>query len=98
MLLFKRMWLLGLWICKVVELVKWRLTGYPNRNTDDFVAEGDLNCGNLLLEVSEKRNCSMLPRDHSYNVLVKNVAAFYLCLKNLPAAKLKRLRLTATAK
>lgn len=41
---------------------------------------------------------SLFLGDHSYNVLVKNVAAFYLCLKNLPAAKLKRLRLTATAK
>ena len=31
----------------------------------------------------------MWPRDHSYDILVKNTAAFCSCLKSLPEAKLK---------
>lgn len=30
-----------------------------------FVAEGDLNCKSLVLDVSEEKNFSMWPRDHS---------------------------------
>jgi hypothetical protein len=30
MLLFKRMWILGLWIGKTVEGFKWDLMGYPS--------------------------------------------------------------------
>ena len=52
--------------------------GYPSRNTEDFVAEGDLNCGSLALEVSEEKNFSMWPRDCFCDVLVKNMAAFGL--------------------
>ena len=43
---------------------------------------------NLTQEVSEK-NFSMLPRDHSCEILVINVAAFCPCLKSLPEAKVK---------
>ena len=45
---------------------------------EDFVSEGDLNCGRLALEVSEEKNINMWPRDCSCDILVKNVAAFCL--------------------
>jgi hypothetical protein len=63
--------------------------GHPSRNMVDFVAEGDLNCESLALEVSEEKNFSMWPRDCSCAILVSNVAAFCLCLKSLPEAKVK---------
>jgi hypothetical protein len=44
-------------------------------------AEGDLKCGGLDQEVSEE-NFSMMPRDCSSDILVKNVANFCLCLKS----------------
>jgi hypothetical protein len=34
--------------------------GHPSRNMEDFVAEGNLNCGSMTLE-----NFSMWPRDCS---------------------------------
>ena len=37
----------------------------------------------------------MLPRDHSYHILVKNMAAFCPCLKSLPESKVKRFILVA---
>jgi hypothetical protein len=44
MLLFGRMWILGLWIWKANESFKWGLMGHPRRIVEDFVAEGYLNC------------------------------------------------------
>jgi hypothetical protein len=40
---------------------------------EDSGAEGDLNCGGLAQVVSEEKNVSMLHRDHSCGILVKNV-------------------------
>ena len=40
----------------------------------------------------EEKNFIMWPRDCSCGSLVKNVAAFCPCPKNLPEAKVKRLR------
>ena len=56
---------------------------------EDFVAEGDLNCGSLALEVSEEKNFSMWPRDCSCDILTKNVVVFGPCFKNLLEVKLK---------
>jgi hypothetical protein len=42
MLLFGRMWILGLWL--------WGLMGYSSRNMEDLVAY-DLNCADLVQEV-----------------------------------------------
>ena len=57
-------------------------------------AKSDLKCGGLAQEVSEQSFCMfMLPRNHSYDILVKNMAAFYLCLKSLCEGKVKRFRL-----
>jgi hypothetical protein len=36
--------------------------GYANRNMEDFVTEGNLNCEDLALEVSME-NFNMWPRD-----------------------------------
>jgi hypothetical protein len=40
----------------------------------------------------------MLPGDHSYDILVKNVAAFCPYLKSLSETKVKRFRLIALTK
>jgi hypothetical protein len=42
----------------------------------DFVAEDDLNCGRLVLEISQENNFNMWPRDRFDVILVKNVAVF----------------------
>ena len=63
-----------------------------------FVAKTDLNCADLTQEVSVEENFSVLLRDFFCGILVKNVAAFCLCLRVLPEAKVKRLRLIALTK
>jgi hypothetical protein len=78
MLLFGRMWILGLWIWKAVECFNWGLMGHTSRNTEDFVAESDFNCADLAQEVSEEKNFNMWPRDCFCRILVKNVVAFAL--------------------
>ena len=65
---------------------------------EDSGADGYLNCGSLDQKVSEEKNFNMLPRNHSHDILVKNVTAFYHCLKCLPEDKVERLRLCALAK
>ena len=66
---------------------------------EDSGAEGDLNCIGLLAQgVSEEKSFSMWPTDCSCNILIKNVAAFWLCSKSLPEAKVKRFRLIALTK
>ena len=91
--LFGRMWILGLWIWKAVECFKWRLISYPGRAMEDFVTESGLKCADMAQEVSVGKNFSMWPRDYFCGILVKSVATFCLCLKSLPEAKVKRLRL-----
>jgi hypothetical protein len=34
--------------------------GYPSRNIEDFVAESDLNCADLVQDVSVEKNFSGL--------------------------------------
>ena len=51
----------------------------------------------LAQEVSEEKNFSMLPRDLSCDILVKKVATFCSCPKNLPKAKMKRFGLIPLA-
>ena len=61
-----------------------------SRNMEDSGTKCDLmNCGGLAQEVSEEKNIIMLPRDCSYDILVKNVSAFCPLLKSLPEAKMK---------
>ena len=59
---------------------------------EDIVAEDDLNCVSLALEVSEEKNFSMWPRDCSCDILVKNVVTFCPCLKSLPEVNVKRFK------
>ena len=59
---------------------------------EDFVTESDLNCVDLAQEVSME-NCNVWSRDCFCGILVKNMAAFYHCLKSLPEAHVKRFRL-----
>ena len=40
----------------------------------------------------------MLPREHTCEILVKNVAAFCFCPKRLPKVKVKRFRLITLPK
>jgi hypothetical protein len=56
MLLFERMWVLGLWIWKAVECFKWALMGHPSRNMEDFVAGSNLNCVDLAQEITKEKN------------------------------------------
>lgn len=51
---------------------------------EDRRAEGDVENWGPVQEVSENNI-----RDHSCDILATNVAAFCLCPKNLPEAKLK---------
>ena len=48
-----------------------------------------MNGADLAQGVSEERNFSMLLGEHSYEVMLKNVAAFCPCLKSLLEAKAK---------
>jgi hypothetical protein len=47
---------------------------------EDTGVEHDLNCADQAQEVSGEMNFSMRPIDCSCDILVKNVAAFWLCL------------------
>lgn len=52
---------------------------HNSRSKEDLGVEYDLkNCGKISQEISKERNFSMLPRDHSCDVLVKKVTAFAL--------------------
>jgi hypothetical protein len=57
--------------------------GHTSRNMEKSVVEGDFNCGGLAQEVSEE-NFNMLPRNHSCNILVKNVTVFLTLSKESP--------------
>lgn len=52
MLLIGRIWTLGLWIKKAVELLKQGLIGHPKKSVEDSV-QGDLNYGYPAQEVSK---------------------------------------------
>ena len=72
--------------------------GHPSRNMEDFVAGSNLNCVDLAQEISKEKNFRMWHKDCFCGILVKNVATFCPCLKSLPEAKVKRLRLIALTK
>jgi hypothetical protein len=72
--------------------------GHPSRSIEDFVAGSNLNCVDLTQEISKEKNFRMWHKDCVCGILVKNVATFCSCLKSLPEAKVKRLRLIAWTK
>ena len=51
-----------------------------------------------MAQEDSDKNLSVLPKDHSCDILVKNVTVFCPCLKSLPEAKVKRFRLIALTK
>jgi hypothetical protein len=65
---------------------------------EDFVAGSNWNCVDLAKEISKEKNFRMWHKDCFCSILVKNVATFCPCLKSLPEAKVKRLRLIALTK
>lgn len=78
MLLYGGMWKnLGLWTKKVVKHCKRILMGHLSRSLEDN-AESNVACGGSALVVSEENNISSWVRNHSCDVLVKNVAALPL--------------------
>ena len=81
MLLFGGVCAWVLWVRKAVECFKHCLMDYTSRVMEDSGAEGDLNCGDLALEVPEEKNFSICLRECSCDSLVENVAAFCPCLK-----------------
>ena len=85
MFLFGGIWTLVFWVRKAVGCFKHCLMGHTSRIIED------VNCGGLTQEVSEKKNFSMLPRNHSCDILAKNIAYFCHCPKSLPKAKVKSL-------
>lgn len=97
MFLFGGIWTLVLWVRKAVECCKHGLMGHVGRSMDDRGAEGDLHCPGLGQEVSGK-NFSVLSRNCSCDILVKNVAAFCPCLKSLTKAKVKNTENTTKLK
>jgi hypothetical protein len=70
---------------------------YPSVNIEDFVTESDVNHAELAQEVLVE-NFNMWPRDCFCGILVKNMANFCPCLRSLPEAKVKRLRLISLTK
>jgi hypothetical protein len=64
---------------------------------EDFVAENDLNCADLAQEMSVENNLRIWPRDFLW-YLSEECGYFCPCLKSLPGAKVKRLRLIALMK
>jgi len=73
--------------------------GHPSRSLEDLVAEGDFNCGSLTQKISVE-NFNMWPTEN-FNMWCfggKYDYFFWSCLKSLPEAKMKRLRLTALTK
>jgi hypothetical protein len=83
MLLFERMWILGLWIWNAVECFKWGLMDHSSRNMEDLVAGSNLNCVDLAQEISKGKNFRMWHKDSFCGILVKNEATFCPCLKSL---------------
>ena len=63
---------------KAVECFKHCLMGHTNRSMEDGGAKNYLNCGVLAQEVLEE-SFSMLLRDYSCDILVKEVTTFCFC-------------------
>ena len=91
-LLFRRMWILWLWIWKAMKCFKRSVMGYPSQNMKDccYWEWFELCRPGPILSV---KNFNMWPRERFCDILVKNMAAFCPCLKSLPEAHVKRFRL-----
>ena len=87
---------MGLWATKAVQCFKYCIMNHPSRSLGNRSTNGFLHYQEHTQEVSEK-NFSMLPRDHSHDILMKKVAAFCPYPKSLPKAKVESFGLTLLA-
>jgi hypothetical protein len=78
MLLFERVWILGLWIWNAVESFKWCVIGHPSRNMEDFIVGSNLNCVDLAQKISKEKNFRMCHKDCFCGTMLKNFAIFAL--------------------
>lgn len=74
-------------------MLKWCFRGDSNRSMEDSVAKGDLNCDDLVQDVSEKKNFSMWPRICFHDTLVKDIDIFCPFLDSQLETKVKKFRL-----
>jgi hypothetical protein len=63
---------------------------HSSRSLEDSSTENNVNSGGLAQEVSEGNFISNVVKDHSCDILAKNVTAFCSCPKNLTRVKLGR--------
>ena len=77
-------------VLKALECFKQSNESY-SRNKEDSGTKSNTNSDSLAQEVSKEKNISKWPRDCSSDILVKSVAAFGTCFKNLPETRLKSL-------
>jgi hypothetical protein len=66
-------WILGFCVRKAVDCFKWSLRAHSSRKNG---AESYIDYDNTVHEVSKEKMSSKWPRDCSYYILVKNMAAF----------------------
>lgn len=67
---------------KEVQCLKWDLKGHPSRNLEDS-AESNVDYGCPAQADSEENKGGDWAREHSFDILVKNVDAFATYPKNL---------------
>ena len=80
---------LGVWTRKAIEHFKKGLMSHTTRNMEGSAMD-DVNFGSPTQEVSEEKNISKQSREHSYDILTKNVGFFFCpCPKNLYRAEMK---------
>lgn len=71
--------------------------GHSSRNRKDNGTEHNVDYKEAW-EISEEKNISKWPRDHSCNILVRNMTVFYVLFQKKSAdAKLKSFRFTVSA-
>ena len=89
---------MGLLTRKEVEILKCCLMGHPSRSIEDRGTKCEsMNYVELAQEYSEGKNFSVLPRNHSCDILVKEMTAFCPCPKSLPEGNMKNFGLIPLA-
>jgi hypothetical protein len=62
---------------------------HSTRSLKYNTAESNVDCQCLAQKVLERNNFSNWARDHSYDILAKNMVALCLCITNFSEAKFK---------
>jgi hypothetical protein len=91
MLLFGKIWILGIWIWKAMKCLRCGLVYHPSWNMEDFVTKGDLICSDLHHKISIEfnRRISVCGQNMSCGILEKNMTTFCPSLKSLSESKVK---------